>query len=462
MKKIIISVVLITTIGLVGPKIIGGGVNQKIDDFVATVNQTPGYQVTVVTQESSWTSTVATINVGLDPALLGDMASNPMARELLDDLSVNFYVTAQHGPFLTLNGPALGLLAVKADAEKTLLREQLIYSEDKPLYSLAINLGLLGGASFSDKLQAFKLREAETVSISSWNGKGSMSSNHFDYQGEMDGFTAELGPEKLALTSVALNINTEDSLLATLTSPFYDSAGDFTIGSILFDDSAGGKVALKNINISGASEVSKDGQLMDIDIKYGVEEVSIPNFNASDLLLKTQLVNLEKGFMTVLQNASNNLIEMEQLAELFDASILAQLQASPEFNITELSGKVGDGDFAGNMLIKLTGVNQMPAYLADPGFWLSKLVVNSRLEIEKATAIWVAEKILTNQLQSNNAGQMDQAEIESLAREQAEITVNMLTAQGMVTVNAKNNLELTFSVKDGLVVLNGNPIPLPF
>ena len=57
---------------------------------------------------------------------------------------------------------------------------------------------------------------------------------------------------------------------------------------------------------------------------------------------------------------------------------------------------------------------------------------------------------------------MNQAEIESLAREQAEITVDMLMVQGMVTVNAKNNLELTFSVKGGNVVLNGNPIPLPF
>ena len=462
MKKIIISIIIIAAIGLLGPKIIGSGVNQKIDDFVTTVNQTPGYQVTVVNQESSWTSTVATIKVGLDPTLLGDMATNPIASELLDDLSINFYVTAQHGPFLTLNGPGLGLLAVKADVKETLLREKLIYSEDKPLYSLAINIGFLGGASFSDKLQAFKLREAETVSMSGWNGKGSMSSNHFKYKGKMDAFTAESGLEKLALKSVAIDINTEASLLSTLTSPFYDSVADFTIGSILFDDSADGKVALENINISGASQVSKDGQLMDMNINYGVEQVSIPNFNASNLVLKTQLVNLEKGFMTALQNASNNLIEMEQLAELFNTSILAQLQASPEFNISELSGSVGEGSFAGNMLVKLTGIDQMPAYLVDPSFWLSKLVVDSRLEIEKTMAIQIAEKVLINQLKNNNTDQMNQAEIESLAREQAEITVDMLMVQGMVTVNAKNNLELTFSVKGGNVVLNGNPIPLPF
>ena len=111
---------------------------------------------------------------------------------------------------------------------------------------------------------------------------------------------------------------------------------------------------------------------MDVGVKYGAEEISVPGFNASDLVLDIELVNLEKEFLTALQNVSQSVTELEQLAELFNANIMAQLKASPEFNINELSGKVGDNSFSGKMLIKLSGIKQLPIFIADPGFWLSR------------------------------------------------------------------------------------------
>ena len=360
-------------------------------------------------------------------------------RLLFEELSAEFSVTMQHGPFLTLNGPGLGLLAVKADIDETVLREYLIYNENDSLYSLGVDLGLFGGASFTDTFQGFTLKELDTVSFSGWNGKGSLSSSHISYKGEVESITAEAGSEKLEVKSVGLDLEAEDSLINILNMSFYDSAGEFTIGSITSKDN----VALKNMAIMATTEVNNGGQLMDMGISYAVDELLIPGFNATDLLLKVELANLEKTFFTAIQNAGQNATEIEELSAFFNDNLLPQLKASPEFNITELSGNLDGNSFSGKALIKLTGIEQMPIFMEDPSFWLSKLVVDAQLEMERAMAIYVAQTMLSS-------------------KQQAEATVNVLTAQGMVSVNAKNNLEVALTVNDSQVRLNGNLIPLPY
>ena len=443
MKKIIVSVLLIAIVGLVGPKIIGGSANQKFEEFIAEVNETPGYQVEIIDSETGWFSSKATVNVGLDPMILGDMGNDPQMRMLFEEFSADLSVTMQHGPFLTLNGLGLGLLAVKADVDETVLREYLMYNENESLYSLGVDLGLFGGASFSDILQGFTFRELGTVSFGGWNGEGSVSSSHFSYKGEMESFTAEAGGEKLEVKSIGLDLEAEDSLINMLTTSFYDSAGEFTIGSIVLDTSAQGNMVLKNMAVTATTEVTNGGQLMDMGVSYGVDELLIPGFNATDLLLKVELVNLEKTFFTAMQHAGQSAMEVEELSALFNNNLLPQLKASPEFNITELSGNVDGNSFSGKALIKLTGIKQMPIFMEDPSFWLSKLVVDAQLEMERAMAVTMAQTMLPS-------------------KQQAEATVNMLTAQGMVNVNARNNLEVSFTVNDSQVTLNGNLIPLPY
>ena len=92
------------------------------------------------------------------------------------------------------------------------------------------------------------------------------------------------------------------------------------------------------------------------------------------------------------------------------------------------------------------------------------MVVDSKFEVEKAMALFVAEVSLNSQFKNNPAisGQMTDTEIEALAGQQAATMVDTLSQQGMVAVNAEGNLEIIFTMKDGQAVLNGNPMPLPF
>ena len=53
-------------------------------------------------------------------------------------------------------------------------------------------------------------------------------------------------------------------------------------------------------------------------------------------------------------------------------------------------------------------------------------------------------------------------EIKAIAGEQVEGMIEMFTQQGMITINADGEYEMTFTMQDGQAMLNGNPMPLPF
>jgi uncharacterized protein YdgA (DUF945 family) len=57
---------------------------------------------------------------------------------------------------------------------------------------------------------------------------------------------------------------------------------------------------------------------------------------------------------------------------------------------------------------------------------------------------------------------MTDEEIKAVAAQQVDGMIEMFTQQGMITVTADGEYEMTFTMQDGQAVLNGNPIPLPF
>jgi hypothetical protein len=140
-------------------------------------------------------------------------------------------------------------------------------------------------------------------------------------------------------------------------------------------------VKLDNLLIDVLTEKSEDGKLMDIDMDYSIKSIDMPDFSGRDLLIKSEINNIEQAFAKAYQEASAKPAQMEQaMAEIIETKLLPQLQASPEFNITEMSGKVGEGNFSGMFMGKVTGVDALPQPIDDPAFWASKAVVDSKLK----------------------------------------------------------------------------------
>lgn len=473
MKKIIIPVAAIAIVGLVGPKFTGNGINESLDSFIETMNTAPGYKATIESRETSWFSSSAVVNIAIDPAMFADVGLDSEAMDDIENLSANVNVTAQHGPFLTLNGLGLGLSAWTAELDESVLREYLVYAEDEKFYSVTGNVGLLGGISFEDKMPKFSLvhedaeNADEDVMFSGWSGAGTKSGEHTTYSGltELVTFTAGSDQTNLEIKSISLESSMEGDWAAAMRSEFYDSVANFSIASInvnvpMMDVEA----TVESIVIDMLTAKSEDGNLMDVSMNYAIDSIEMPQFSGRDLIIKSEFNNLEKAFVKAYQDASAKPAEMEQaLADMMETKLLPQLQASPELNITEMSGKVADGNFSGKIMSKLSGIDSLPASLEDPAFWMSKAVVDSTLTLDKAMALWVGEQVVTSQLQADpNAAGMTEEEIKAIAAQQVEGMIGMFTQQGMITVNADGEYEMTFTMQDGQAMLNGNPMPLPF
>jgi uncharacterized protein YdgA (DUF945 family) len=469
MKKVIISVAAIAVVGLVAPKFTGAGINEGLDNFVASLNTAPGYTATIESRETSWFSSSAVVKVGIDPAMFADLDLAPTDMESFEELSANINVTAQHGPFLTLNGLGLGLSAWKAEVDESVLREYLSYADDEKFYSVDGDVSFFGALSFEDSMPKFTVIPQdggdEAITVSGWNGRGTASSNSATYAGATDLVTVSADGVTFEMKSMTLESSIEGDWTAAMKGDFYNSTSQFGITSINLDmPMMDTKATLDKLIVDVNTEKSEDGNLMDMDINYAIESVQAPQFSGRDLIVKSEINNLESAFFKAYQEASANPAQMEQaMVDIIETKLLPQLQASPEFNITQMSGKVADGNFSGKIMTKVTGIDSLPVPLEDPAFWASKTVIDSQLTLDKAMALWVGEQVVISQIQADpNAAGMTDEEIKAIAAEQVEGMLGMFAQQGMITVNADGEYEMTFTMQDGQAMLNGNPMPLPF
>jgi len=469
MKKIIIPIAAIAIIGVVGPKFTGNGINQGLDNFVASLDTAPGYIAKIESRETSWFSSSAVINIGIDPVMFADLGLGPAEMENFEDLSATINITAQHGPFLTLNGLGLGLSAWKAEVDESVLREFLAYAEDEKFYSVTGRVSLFGDVSFADTIPEFSVipqdGDDETITFSGWNGKGAASSDNALYSGATDLVNMNAEGVTFEMKSMTIESSIDGDWTAPMQGDFYNSISKFAIASISFDmPMLDTNAKLENLVVDVETEKSVDGNLMDMDLNYAIKSIEAPEFSGRDLIMKAQVNNLERAFFKAYQEASTKPAQMEQaMVDMIETKLLPQLQASPEFNIIEMSGKVADGNFSGKVMTKVTGIDSLPEPIDDPVFWISKAVIDSNIKLDKAMAIWVGEQVVVSQIQADpNAAGMTDEEIKAIAIEQVEGMIDMFTQQGMVTVNADGEYEMTFTMQDGQAMLNGNPMPLPF
>lgn len=469
MKKIIIPAAAIALVGLISPKFTGNGINEGIDKLVASLNTAPGYIASIESRKTSWFSSSAVINVGIDPVMFADLSLDASEMDAFKDLSATINVTAQHGPFLTLNGLGLGLSAWKAEVSESVFREFLAYAEDEKFYSLTGNVDLLGGANFTDIIPKFTVIPQddgnEEITFSGWNGKGTASSDNIAYAGTVDLVTMSAEGIIFEMKSMTIESSLDSDWTAPMQGEFYNSINQFSIASINVDMAMlNTKAQLEKLIIDVKTEKNEDGSLMDMAVNYAIESIEAPDFSGRNLVVKTEINNLESAFFKAYQEASTKPAQMEQaMVDMIDTKLLPQLQASPEFNITEMSGNVADGNFSGKVMAKVSGIDSLPDPLDDPTFWVSKAVIDSSLKLDKAMAIWVGEQVVFSQIQADpNAAGMTDEEIRAIATEQVEGMLGMFTQQGMVTVNADGEYEMTFTMQDGQAMLNGNLMPLPF
>jgi hypothetical protein len=469
MKKVLIFVVvLVLAAVLIGPKIVSVQLANGIQNAVNAVNKNPAYTASVISIQSGWFNTQALVTVGMDiPDMSGMTGQSPPV------FSVNIEVTGSHGPFIINDGFAIGWLRSVVQTQSSELPAGLVLSNAENLYKFEGLTGIFGTTTYQDAIAALTYIDPETqgkVNFTGLQGKGELSNSKVMYNAVSRGLSMNVeNILNFDIQGLALSIESGESIATMMSQGLYDSNSRISASTMIFDDlSKGTQVRVTDTELEGLTRYDKSSDLGGITITSKVAQIDATKMQLSDLLSVIEINNIQANFLLAYQDFSNKMIENisnpEQVQIDLDTFIstylLDQLTAKPEYNFSNISGKINDSEFSGNILVSIAELTQLPRSLEDTAFWMQNAVVTSAMLIEKNAAEFIAATMMARQLSMNpNFAALSEQEQAAIISQQVQGTLEGLVQQGMVTREGEN-YRIAFSLQEGVAMLNDNQIPL--
>lgn len=469
MKKVLIFVVvLIIAVALIGPKIVGSQLQGGIQDTVDVINKNPNYTASITRLESTWFTTTAEVSLGLN---LPDMSE--LTGQAPIDVSIDINLTSHHGPILSNDGFAIGLLHTVMQTKSTEIPEGIVLPSNKPFYQFNGITGLFGTTTYQDEVAGLSYTDASTggtVVFSGLQGNGEISGSGITYQALADNVNMTIeNAVNFDIQGLAIDFKSSESIAGILSKGLYDSNSSFSMDLITFNDLMQDiEVRVVDTKLVALSDYDKASDLGNVKAILTATSLNTTDISFTDLNTVIEFNNLQAEFLLAYQDFSskmmNNMASPDKIENDLQAFmqeyLLAQLQANPEYNISTLSGKINGSPFEGKTMTKLSGVTAIPDPLDDSAFWMQHIVVDSKMMMQKGAAEFVAAQIISYQL-SANADFMELGEEEraQIIQQQVPNMLVGLTQQGMIIAEGEE-YTATFTMETGVVLLNGNPIPL--
>lgn len=463
MKKIIVAIMAVVAIFLVVPKFFAKPINQHIVNLVEQLDNTPGYQVSIAKHHRGWFSSTAIVTIKIDSdVFISPTADQSEYADILKKLSGDGTLNIQHGPILIADGLSLGVAAWTFNSDESLLREALTYSNVERFYSLKGVTDFSGNSRYTDAITAFTTVKNVNNTFSGWAGQGTFSQKSLTYSGSSEFFTLN-DKTDVTVKDIKLKIQADSGWLEMLENPIYNSTGKLSVDTINIKVQDESPITMNGLAIAYETEKNTEETLVSMDMSYKVDTVKFSGGEANSFILKIQMNNLEKEFLKAYQNVMQDPNGLDKgLESLMQDNLFAQLQASPEMNISELSMNINDKRFSGNLFTKLDGVQSLPSNLTDPKFWMSHVIARSDITIEKSLALLLGESILLPQLANNPATQdLPLAQQKEMVAAQINSIVGSLVAQGTLT-ETENTYESALRLDKGAATINNKVTPLPF
>ena len=425
MKKIILLVGVVIVLMLAFPKFMQLSVERDLNTVVDAINSSEeetGYSLTLGKFDSGWFSSTADVYIEFDPYFITGF------DVLGEALGVNVMLHLQYGPFLTLNGLGLGRLAFQTYLDQSLAREILTYPAEESLYQLEGQINLWGAISYTDSVPRVSSKD-NTLSFGGWNGRGDLTPSETSFEGQIHSVSLEVGAGNLRLKPFILKMTYQDSFHDIFTGRLVDTNTEIKAGYLRVTNSFTNEaLALRDLSAGVFNETNDNNQLMNFGFSLNVGEVMSSEYSAKEIVVRADLKNLDIATLQKFYTAGGYDVIGENTEEF-----LPLFSASPEVNVTEISGFTSHGQISGHLLTKLSGITSLPMDLGNPVFWLSKATIDAKLLLEEELVIW-------------------------LTQEFPLIDPSMLLQ--FATQQGDGAYELRFELKDSEAILNGFPLAL--
>lgn len=464
-KLLLVGAVVIAGAVVATPKYASSRFEQQMQDVIAQLNSTPGYKVTILSNEQGWFSAKTQLALELDMASLPQFANDPIA-ESLPQLHTDVTLNTTFGPLLFDENALLGLYSSSAEIAAEPLRQYLTWDADKPLAKLVVTSSLTNSLYVHDELAAASFSDDTgrvTFKFSGYEGNGSWAGKTLNYSGSADSLTSE-GEFDAAIKDIKLELTAETDLAGALAGDLYASSTTVTVGSFTSDYFNAAKLLIKAANtIDTAKDTSS------IQMRYELGEAHYQDINLNNMMLSMGIDDIDNGFLRDFQQliedgyrAGHDTDEVQmQMFSLIENKLPELLKKSPQMNV-ELGAEIPEGKLTAKLDSSIAEINQplTQQQLGDKFFWLQHLKAHLNAEADKGMATFISNMVLKEQLAySAQFAQMSPDEQKQMLDSQSSTVLEQLVQTGMLQ-EKDGKLVLKAALDQGNATLNGNAIPL--
>ena len=223
---------------------------------------------------------------------------------------------------------------------------------------------------------------------------------------------------------------------------------------------------MRDVQLDAKSELSDNGVTLDISFVTNINNITSATGDWNNLALAMEMRRVDVAFMQAYQETVNDAYsaDVEEMQEQLQALMKEHLEpvvaADPEFIISELSGQAPDGQFDGELSVKLAENAAAEMVNASGDYWLKQLLAEGYMQMDKALLrnafIMQLETALAAQMPNQD---MQSEQIQSMLNQQAEQVIGVYLQQGFIE-EQEQQYRSAIELQNGVLLLNGNSIPL--
>lgn len=493
LRSVSIVLVVLGLIALATPPALGVIYEQQVRSEFESGPSNPLFTVELADYERGLYASTATLRFAYSEQVLqrvrdlpmsdpsgatADPGSQAVADALAKLLSgdIRYNVDIRHGPVVTGDGLKLALASLRVDLDATTgtLAE---VREQAGLPYLMRGEGIVG----FDNVVDFRT----TVPAIGWKGEddSAVGFSGFEASGSydrktggliVDGLSAEfeIESELGAMRASGIGLDFDGRLISDY---LWLGESSFSIASVEAYVATGADnlpIQMNDIDVGFDAIANQTGDKVSMAISYGIGDFTgIPGMELADMELAIELTDIDlevinayaelnqRMFLATPEEISASLPEFENLA-------LRMLQGSPGFSIETARFILNGQRFVANAGIDLDAAALPPdldigMLQANPALLIDGLSAQGQIEAAEPLAMLIVANVVQGQIRSSLSpdAEIDEAELQAVVAQQSTMLLDGLVQQGFVD-RARGALSTQFRIVDGVLLVNGKPIPL--
>lgn len=476
------ALVLICVAAAIGglPPIFGIMTESQFDRRIDEINEYGVWSLETIAFERRWFGSTVTVDVGLGSGGIERLESVTSVNDLTNaalallDEELTVLVDVAHGPLTLRGGPRIGLASVVARPDSA--RPAIAALEERLgipyLFEFRGNSGLFGGLRFDADVPPVDYGDGTGEFVfSGLRAEGRLYRDELESHYEIDSVT--WSNALLVISADGISFSGDNRFLA----PYqWLGSGELAIEQVLVVNATLGGEPLftaDNIAIGGEADLHGEGSLITALARYSVDSFSTgERFGFTDGQLVAEIDRLDA-------EAANDYFEALAQIEPSDApsvansgssSVLAPalyrlLTPEPTLSVDPIRVLMDGEPFDASVYVR-THADALPnggaADSADLSFLPDAISAVAEAAASKTFLRRIAATIVESQLAAGGpGGVLAPGELEAMAEAQAETTLGMLVAQGLLEDDGES-YRITLEIGNGTFRLNGVPLPALF